>query len=135
MEELLDCLRKCPNLSAYRADINLCISSWKNRMLESEKLVFVGLKALKAMKDLKRSPPVGLGEVYSQMMKNTWVKHYLSLIEQTLDFQMIIDSLTKLGFAYCQPGIYETIVYPVVAEDIIYRGHRIHEQVREVGFR
>ena len=134
MEEAINHLRVCPNLKSYRTCITGSISVWKHRILESEKYVFVGLKALKTMKDMNRVPPIGLGELYGRMSQNNWVKHYLGLIEQSLDTQFITESLTRQGFAYCQPGMHDTLVYPAVIEELISRTSRIHEQLQMVGF-
>ena len=134
MEEALTHLRLCPNLKSYRSCIANSVSTWRQRILESEKHVFVGLKALRTMKSMKRTPPIGLGELFGKMSQNNWLKHYLGLLEQSLDLQLIAESLSRQGFAYCQPGMHDTLIYPVMLEELINRVSRIHEQIRMVGF-
>lgn len=134
MEEAFNHLRLCPSVSSYRSCVANSLSTWRQRILESEKHVFVGLKALKTMKNMNRDPPIGLGELYGKMTQNNWVKHYLGLLGQTLDLQLVADSLSRHGFACCQPGMQDTLIYPVVLGELINRASRIHEQVRMVGF-
>jgi hypothetical protein len=134
MEEALNHLRLCPNLRSYRTCIANSVSTWRQRILESEKHVFVGLKALKTMKSMKRAPPIGLGELFGKMSQNNWVKHYLGLLEQPLEMRLIFESLSRLGFAYFQPGMHDTLIYPVMLEELINRASRIHEQIRMVEF-
>jgi len=132
MELVLDCMRRSPGLNFYNRSVESCVLQWRARVLESEKAVFVGLKALRAMKQIGRSP-VGLSELYGKMLKNKWIKQYLNLINQELDFSIIQDSLLQQGFAECQPGMDDTLLYPVMTGDFINREKRIIDEVRRVG--
>ena len=94
----------------------------------------IGLNALRAMKAMNRNPPFGLGELYRKLSQNKWMTHYFNEIDQSLTLEIIVESLDKQGFACCRAGINDTLIYPVLTEDFIDRGNRIHKRVNSVGF-
>ena len=86
------------------------------------------------MKAMNRNPPFGLGELYRKLSQNKWMTHYFNEIDQSLTLEIIVESLDKQGFACCRAGINDTLIYPVLTEDFIDRGNRIHKRVNSVGF-
>ena len=128
---LIDRLERCPNINSYRTAINTYISEWSSKALESEKKVFIGLKAYEAMKNIGNMH-IGQGEIYRRLYRHPFVLQYMNLLDQQLTPDVIIDSLVEQGLAKCNPSPYDFILNPILPKDFSHRQDIIVKKVTEI---
>ena len=134
LKKISKAVRKTSSLRNFKHRLNTEISNWQKDIFDDEKSAFTGVRSYEVMRKSSRRE-TALSDILRTLQKHPTVKEYFDILGESLDAELIEDSLRQQSLAYFVGSTYEPeddLYAPVLQVDFKGRNNRLVKEIMRI---